>query len=783
MKRQSLFIVHISAGLIILTTLIALTWIYPPSSSQLLPAMLFCGLIAFTNTFGVRLPAGIVSLLPMTTVAAYLVMGLVPAGWAAFGGTLIHGWIRARWSETLNFPTLTNRRHFLSLLALNATMHTGSILASGMIFQSLGGPLPLKMITIHNLPPVLALGFSFLASNHLLASIIIATRNPGDIKGYIQSLPHILFYEGAPLIFAPLLALIYTQLGVVQFVLFDLLIITASLITRSLALTSQRLERRIKELDSLQAVGQVLSASLNIDTILSEIHTQVAALMPARNFYTALYDAETSEVSFPLAFEDGQQVEWRSRQAGSGLTEYVLKTRQPLLIPKDVDETLERMGINQIGKTAASWLGVPILAEKEPIGVIAVQSYSVTEAYDVSHQEVLATIAAQAAVAIQNARLYERTDEALARRVQELASILRTTGEGILLLGDDYRVLTANRALANFLGIAQADLTYRQLGEIKVEDDAPLYTTIGFNSLAALKRACQNTSQDDAYHEQIIVVPGPPERHLERTLAPVRDREGQTTGWLFVFRDISEEIKLAQLQDDMTHMLIHDLRSPLTVLQGSLDMMTIAIEEEQFDQIEVLQHMARRGSDRMLTMVNELLDISKLESGELPLHPEAVEPESLLREIAARLNPLAREAHITLDLKIAQGLPNLYVDAQFIERVLHNLVDNAIKFTPNHGTVQLWAKAEPERENENMLLLGVTDNGPGIPPEEQPRLFEKFQQTSATGRRAGTGLGLPFCKLTVEAHGGEIWLESEVGKGATFIIRLPTLTPEGRGKT
>jgi PAS domain S-box-containing protein len=512
---------------------------------------------------------------------------------------------------------------------------------------------------------------------------------------------------------------------------------------------------------------------LNVDTVLSEIYTQVATLMPARNFYVALYDAETDEVTFPIAFEGGERVEWNSRRAGSGLTEYVLQTRQTLLIRRDIEAALERIGIDQIGMPAASWLGVPILAEQEPIGVIAIQSYTVPDAYDSSHQEVLVTIASQAAVAIQNARLYERTDEALARRLQELDSILRTTGEGILLLDLDYRILAANRAFSDLLDFPQAEIAHRELGEL---ENRILLTVLGFNNLQALEGTCKDVSEKDVHHKQIIVASGPPERHLERTLTPVRDGRGATTGWLFVFRDISEEIELAQLREDMMHMLVHDLRSPLTVLQGGLDMLEIALKEENYDDVHFLEQMARRGSDRMLRLVNELLDISKLEGGEIPIQSEVVEAESLLREVAARFIPSAQEAYITLDLAIDQGLPALYVDAKFIERVLHNLIDNAIKFTPDRGTVQLWARIDPE--NDGALLLGVADTGPGIPPQERPLLFEKFQLTSVKGRRRGTGLGLPFCKLTVEAHGGQIWTESEVGKGSTFIVRLPTVEGE-----
>jgi signal transduction histidine kinase len=777
MNRQRLFIsVYFAAGLTVFAILMGLTVASPPTISDILPTVLFCGLIAFTDTFGVRLPAGMVSLLPMTTVAAYLVTGLVPSGWAAFIGTLIYGWIRAHWARTLKLPLVTDRHQFFAVMAVNATMHTGSILLGGVTFQALGGSPPFRNLTVDVLLPLLALGLAYLAFNHMIAGTVIAMRSRSELQGYTRILPSILFYEGAPLVFAPLVALIYTQLGLIPFLLFAASIVITSLITRNLASTSRRLERRVKELDSLQAVGQALSASLNIDTILSAIYTQVAALMPARNFYIALYDAEPNEVSFPLAIDEGQRVEWRSRQTGSGLTEYILQTREPLLIQEDMQGTLETMGIEQIGRSATSWLGVPILAEGESIGVIAIQSYTADETYDRSHQEILVTIAAQAAVAIQNARLYEQTDEALARRVQELGSILRTTGEGILLIDSENRVLAVNRALVGFLRIAQTEIAQRELETIDLDGNTSLIDMIGFDSVRAFRQACKEANEGDVRHKHIITVPGAPERHLERTLTPVHDRKGEAAGYLFVFRDISEEIELAQLREDMMHMLVHDLRSPLTVLQGSLDMMEKAIDQRELDDVRLLEQMARRGSDRMLSLVNELLDISKLESGDLDIHPESIKSESLLREAATRFTPLTKDAHISLDFRIAQDVPNLHVDVRLIERVLHNLVDNAIKFTPDDGKIQLWAKADPE--NDGAVLLGVSDTGPGIPEEERPRIFEKFQQTSVSGRRTGTGLGLPFCKLGVEAHRGQIWVESKIGEGSTFIMRLPAMKTE-----
>jgi len=768
MRRHVYFTI---LGLGTLALLIWMTIAAPPDPGALLLGLLFCTLIVFTDIFGVRLAGGAVSLLPMMTVAAYLVTGPIVTGWAAFVGTVIYALIRYI-RERTGTSQRGNLLGTVGVNAANATMHTISVLASGAVYQWSGGIIPLTAPGLSYALPLVLFGLVYLGVSYLIAGAYIAARGQEALQLYLRSLPNLLFYEGAPLIFAPLVALIYTRLGLTQFILFAILIIISSLITRSLALTSQRLERRVKELDSLQAVGQALSASLNLDTILSAIHTQVAALMPARNFYIALYNPETDEVSFPLAIEDGERVQWQSRRAGQGLTERVLRTGEPLLIQRDVSAALEEIGIEQIGRPANSWLGAPLLSEGESLGIIAIQSYSTPNAYDASHQEVLVTIASQAAVAIQNARLYERTDEALTRRVQELNSILRTTREGILLLDTDWQVLAANRALADFLDLAQAELVGRSIKATQQDGGQALVESLGYKA-ADLEATCQDIAHGDPHHKHIIVVPGPPELHVERTLTPVRNQEGKISGWLLVLRDITEEIKLESLREDMMHMLVHDLRSPLTVLRGSLEMIEADLADRSTENTDFLLSMARRGSNRMLRMVNELLDVSKLESGQLVLDLKPTDVESLLEDAVIRITPMATTTQITVETAIEPDLPSIDIDAEFIGRVLHNLLDNAIKFTPDGGRVRVWARLDLESASEAMLI-GVSDNGPGIPPEERGRLFEKFQQVSSiSGRRAGTGLGLPFCKLAVEAHGGKIWVESEVGRGSTFVIRLP----------
>jgi len=758
----------IGMGVVTLALLIWLTVLFPPTLTDLVPGLLFCALILFAATFSVRLAEGSVSLLPMTAVAAFLVMGMVPAGWASFVSAALHGLIRWRWADQLEGRSSVGGVRLLAVTLVNATMYAGSVLVSGAVFGLLGGEIPLVHVSLVLVPALLITCVAYLVVNYIIAgAYIVAIRGQASFQAYLYSLRDSLFYEGAPLVFAPLMALVYVRLGVAQFFFFASILVVASLIARNLNSTNSQLERRVQELDSLQAVGQALSASLDVETVAAAIYDQTARLMPARNFYVAIYDPDVGEVSFPLAVEEGERVEWRSRRASGGLTEHILQTGKPLLISGEVKRAVQELGIEHIGQEAACWLGVPILAGQDPLGVIAVQSFSQPEAYDVSHQEVLLTIASQAAAAVQNARLYARTDEALGRRVQELDSVLRTAREGILLLDGDWHVLAANRTLAEFVGMAQLELIGQSVRDPPSGEGALLAKLMGY-TVQEFQADCDSlTDGGDVTRQAIYALSG---RHIERTLTPVRDPEAGVSGWLLFFRDITEEVEMARLRDDMMHMLVHDLRSPLTAVIGSLGMMKHVYDQQNRSQFDQLVGMAESGSQRMLRMVNELLDISKLESNQLPIVQEVVDAQTLLEETAARLASLAASAQITIEISVESGLPMLYIDPGLIGRTLNNLLDNAIKFTPDGGHIRLWAQSGAEGD----ARVGVTDSGPGIPPEAQGRLFEMFQQVEGIeGRRRGTGLGLPLCKLAVEAHGGQIWVESQVGHGSTFVMTLP----------
>jgi signal transduction histidine kinase/GAF domain-containing protein len=773
MARSAYRVIGLLAGPAVLAVLILLSAAMPARAADPLPLALFGALLVFTTTFGLPAGGGWISLLPMTTVAAYLVIGLIPAGWTVFVATLVHQAIRHIFAENLEESREPGRLGPISVALANAGIHTLSILVAGGAYEFAGGEWPLATTDWLNVPHLFLLGAVYLIAYHSMTALSIGLRDLGLFQRYWRSLPGLLLYEGAPLVFSPLTAVIYTRLGPSELIRFSALLIVATLLVRDLGLARRRLEQRFHELHSLQSVGQALSASLDLETIVWAIHSAVSRLKPAGVFYVALYDAETSELRFPLAVRDGERLHWRARPAASGQTEYLVRTREPLLIPRGAGAALRKLGLEPVEPVPEAWLGVPLLAGGQALGAIIVQSHAEGQHYTETHLELLRTVAAQAAVALENARLYARTDAALARRVRELDSILQTAEEGLLLLDVQYRILAANRSLAGFAGQAVSEFS----GDLMAPRGGwhpPLVEVIGYTE-AELRADCGALlNGEQAVKKQEIVLPGPPLRHIARTLAPVRDRDAEVIGWLLVFRDLTEERDLARLRDDLTHMLIHDLRAPAAVMKGSLDMMRQLLRDGQPEEMEQLVSTARDGTNRLLRLINELLDISQLESGQLEVQTEAIDSEALLRDVAGRLAPLTGQASIAVEVQAEAGLPLLDVDPELISRVMTNLLDNAIKFTPNGGTIRLWAR-QANGDAPGGLEIGVTDQGPGISPEAQARLFKKFEHVNTAGRRTGTGLGLAFCKLAVEAHGGRIWVESDKGQGASFILRLPVV--------
>jgi len=246
---------------------------------------------------------------------------------------------------------------------------------------------------------------------------------------------------------------------------------------------------------------------------------------------------------------------------------------------------------------------------------------------------------------------------------------------------------------------------------------------------------------------------------------------------LIVARYLKKFKEIEEVKGDFVSMLVHDMRSPLTSIRGFTDVLAEgvlgAVSEEQSSALQNIQG----GCDQLLTLIEDVLDLSKLEAGKMQIYPAPLSIRMLAEKICRNLSVLCQEKNLTSILDIPEDCPWALADGKQLTRLVTNLLSNAIKFTPAGGTITLSAQAaESAMKSAKMLQVSVTDTGPGIPLEQQQKLFARYQQLpSARSFRKGTGLGLAICKEIVSLHGGEIWVESPVDTegGSRFSFTLP----------
>jgi len=230
--------------------------------------------------------------------------------------------------------------------------------------------------------------------------------------------------------------------------------------------------------------------------------------------------------------------------------------------------------------------------------------------------------------------------------------------------------------------------------------------------------------------------------------------------------------RLEKLRDDLAHMVVHDLRNPLSVIFGYLDLID---SQPLSDTTRQFATLIRMSAEDLRRMISAILDVSKIAAGEMALHCEPCDLALLIRSVLATTQPLPGNRTVTLDAPAPS--PRVMADSGLIRRVLQNLLSNALRYTPSGGAIRVAVTS-----SSSDVRVHIIDTGPGIAPEYHQRIFEKFGQVEDLCNRTGTGLGLTFCKLAIETHGGRIGVESVVGEGSTFwfALPLPKKDPEHR---
>jgi PAS domain S-box-containing protein len=415
--------------------------------------------------------------------------------------------------------------------------------------------------------------------------------------------------------------------------------------------------------------------------------------------------------------------------------------------------------------------GVPIKRD-DRVNQVMCLGYTEKQLLDERELNTLQLLAIQAAGHLENAELHETIHEVNNR----LRAILDSTRDGVILLDDRGQLTEVNPAAQRLLGIPLRE----HLGEsfVKVlldssENDQETTAGYSLEELKNLMRIQRLSPQGITRREFARQVTPNQSLYIEEIGSPVIDETNEQVGRLLVLRDVTEQRTFEEYRNEVTGMAVHDLRAPLTSIVYALQTTLENIDTPQG--VSIAKRSLSRGltsANEMLELVGTLLDIRKGKSMALERTPSAL--DELIETAQMRLLSAAERANIQINLVIPSSLPAADVDPDKIVRVLVNLLDNAIRFTPSGGQIQISVEHQTAR---NKLLVKLADSGPGIPEKERARVFEQFWQSKehkALRGNKGSGIGLAFCQRALEAHGERIWVEPYGPlPGACFAFTLP----------
>lgn len=343
---------------------------------------------------------------------------------------------------------------------------------------------------------------------------------------------------------------------------------------------------------------------------------------------------------------------------------------------------------------------------------------------------------------------------------RETEAVIRSIAAGLVVVDNRGKVVMMNPAAEKLLGVPKKD----KIGK-------PILENLKKEQLISLAK--EGRSGDSGGREiEIISKEDETKKILRSSSAVIEDENGQTVGMVSVLSDITKQKELDQLKADFISKVSHELRTPVVTVQNSLALLLNKTTGPLNEAQEKFLTIAQRNLSRLGRLVDDILDLSKLEASKMTLELMTASVEKPIKEVCDSLVAWAGSKNITIEQNIQKSLPEIKFDFSKIIQVLNNLIGNAIKFTPKNGKVTISAGLD---EYGRGVFVSVADNGIGISKEDLNKIFDKFQQA---GERistdiSGTGLGLSIAKEIVELHGGKIWAESEKGEGAKFIFTLP----------
>lgn len=350
---------------------------------------------------------------------------------------------------------------------------------------------------------------------------------------------------------------------------------------------------------------------------------------------------------------------------------------------------------------------------------------------------------------------------------RETAAILNATNEAIVLVNPDRVFLRVNRRFEALFGIPASTVLGRRFADIQGLFGHVFADADAFGATIANSATDERPEFGGAVKQQ-----WPEHRDLEYFSAAAPGPEGRPLGRLFVFRDVTAERAADRLKTEFVSLVSHELRTPLTSIKGYIDLlMAEEVGPMTADQLEFLG-IAKSNADRLVALINDLLDISRIEAGKVALRRQPLALGPLLRQLVSSFRPQVAARQQSLSLDLPPDLPVIEGDADRLTQVFGNLLSNATKYTPPGGATRISVSAAAD-----IVQVDVTDTGIGMTPEEVEQLFTKFFRSdhSLVREAGGTGLGLSISRSMVELHGGRILVSSSPGQGSVFSVRLPAM--------
>lgn len=543
------------------------------------------------------------------------------------------------------------------------------------------------------------------------------------------------------------------------------------------ATRTQALAEESERVKILLRISSELTASLDKDRVLKLGLHLVNEVVNAKQGVILLLDHETQEFVFQAAFGMPTELPETGRPSGlqrsEGLAGWIVDNRQALVIDDTHDD--ERWVERPQSREHRSVLGVPLISGGDVIGVMML-FHTQVNVFTHEQLDLVEAAAIQIASAIYNASLYdlirhqaERLGTMMREAQIDLAktqSILESIADGVLVADAEGRIILVNDPICSLLDMVKQDLIEKPVFEL-----IGLYGTAGDSWVNTIKDWADHRSswQERVAHVNTLIID---ELVINVTLSPVY-AGSQYFGTVSIFRDVTKEAEVDRMKSEFVSTVSHELRTPMTSIKGYADLMLMGAAGSMSDSQERYLQVIKRNADRLKLLVDDLLDISRIETGKTELNLQPLDVSQVVMSVAtehARGRLQSEDKDIAIETNIESSLPLAFGDPEKVTRILTNLVDNAINYTPAGGSVTIKAQA-----NGEYILVDVKDTGIGISEENKKKIFDRFFRAddSAVQKVSGTGLGLAIVQSLVDMHGGELIVNSKLGEGSTFSFSLP----------